>query len=91
MTDPTRTQDHVLIFDTTLRDGALPGATMTLHEKLQIATLLDEDGVDIIEVMFAIASDANFKGASQIAARRSAAFAAAAHHVHHRRRQPRAG
>ena len=68
MTDPTRTQDHVLIFDTTLRDGEQsPGATMTLHEKLQIATLLDEMGVDIIEAGFPIASDGDFEAVSEIA------------------------
>ena len=38
-------QDHVLIFDTTLRDGEQsPGATMTHNEKLEIAELLDEAG-----------------------------------------------
>ena len=48
MTD-TKAQDRVLIFDTTLRDGEQsPGATMTHAEKLEIAGLLDEMGVDII-------------------------------------------
>jgi glutathione S-transferase len=46
-------QDRVLIFDTTLRDGEQsPGATMTHAEKLEIAGLLDEMGVDIIEAGF---------------------------------------
>jgi 2-isopropylmalate synthase len=55
MTEQTPAQDHVLIFDTTLRDGEQsPGATMTLDEKLQIAALLDEMGVDIIEAGFPI-------------------------------------
>ncbi len=46
MTDPNR----VLIFDTTLRDGEQsPGATMSHTEKLDIAEMLDEMGVDIIE------------------------------------------
>ena len=54
--------DRVLIFDTTLRDGEQsPGATMTLEEKLQIAELLDEMGVDIIEAGFPIASDGDFE------------------------------
>jgi 2-isopropylmalate synthase len=67
MTD-ARTQDHVLIFDTTLRDGEQsPGATMTLGEKLQIAQLLDEMGVDIIEAGFPIASDGDFEAVSEIA------------------------
>ncbi len=68
MTDPAAAQDRVLIFDTTLRDGEQsPGATMTLEEKLQIAALLDEMGVDIIEAGFPIASDGDFEAVSQIA------------------------
>jgi 2-isopropylmalate synthase len=68
MIDATAAQDRVLIFDTTLRDGEQsPGATMTLEEKLQIATLLDEMGVDIIEAGFPIASDGDFEAVSQIA------------------------
>ncbi|HEU4475451.1 MAG TPA: hypothetical protein VFR71_01980, partial [Methyloceanibacter sp.] len=42
--------DRVVIFDTTLRDGEqCPGATMTFDEKLEVAEVLDEMGVDIIE------------------------------------------
>jgi 2-isopropylmalate synthase len=67
MTD-TANQDHVLIFDTTLRDGEQsPGATMTHAEKLEIAGLLDEMGVDIIEAGFPIASDGDFAAVSEIA------------------------
>jgi 2-isopropylmalate synthase len=61
-------QDRVLIFDTTLRDGEQsPGATMTLGEKLQIAQLLDEMGVDIIEAGFPIASEGDFESVTEIA------------------------
>jgi 2-isopropylmalate synthase len=61
-------QDHVLIFDTTLRDGEQsPGATMSLSEKLEIAELLDEMGVDIIEAGFPIASEGDFEAVSKIA------------------------
>lgn len=68
MTDPKPAQDRVLIFDTTLRDGEQsPGATMTLEEKLQIATLLDDMGVDIIEAGFPIASEGDFEAVSRIA------------------------
>ena len=68
MTDPKAEQDRVLIFDTTLRDGEQsPGATMTLGEKLQIAELLDEMGVDIIEAGFPIASEGDFEAVSKIA------------------------
>ncbi|MEP2784874.1 MAG: 2-isopropylmalate synthase [Pseudoruegeria sp.] len=69
MTDKS-TQDQVLIFDTTLRDGEQsPGATMTHAEKLEIAGLLDEMGVDIIEAGFPIASEGDFKAVSEIAQR----------------------
>ena len=62
--------DNVLIFDTTLRDGEQsPGATMTHAEKLEIAELLDEMGVDIIEAGFPIASEGDFKAVSEISAR----------------------
>jgi 2-isopropylmalate synthase len=64
MTDKNR----VLIFDTTLRDGEQsPGATMTHEEKLEIAGLLDEMGVDIIEAGFPIASEGDFRAVSEIA------------------------
>jgi 2-isopropylmalate synthase len=64
MTDKNR----VLIFDTTLRDGEQsPGATMTHEEKLEIAGLLDEMGVDIIEAGFPIASEGDFRAVSDIA------------------------
>ncbi|WP_108860810.1 2-isopropylmalate synthase [Ruegeria sp. Alg231-54] len=63
-------QDRVLIFDTTLRDGEQsPGATMTHSEKLEIAQLLDDMGVDIIEAGFPIASEGDFKAVSEIAER----------------------
>lgn len=63
-------QDRVLIFDTTLRDGEQsPGATMNHSEKLEIAELLDEMGVDIIEAGFPIASEGDFKAVSEIAQR----------------------
>ena len=62
-------QDRVLIFDTTLRDGEQsPGATMTHTEKLEIAGLLDDMGVDIIEAGFPIASEGDFRAVSEIAA-----------------------
>ncbi|TVP69902.1 MAG: 2-isopropylmalate synthase [Rhodobacteraceae bacterium] len=61
-------QDQVLIFDTTLRDGEQsPGATMSHTEKLEIAALLDEMGVDIIEAGFPIASEGDFQAVTEIA------------------------
>ncbi|KUP90642.1 2-isopropylmalate synthase [Tritonibacter horizontis] len=63
-------QDRVLIFDTTLRDGEQsPGATMTHDEKLEIAELLDDMGVDIIEAGFPIASEGDFRAVKEIADR----------------------
>ncbi|MDD7910357.1 2-isopropylmalate synthase [Pseudovibrio exalbescens] len=62
--------DQVVIFDTTLRDGEQsPGASMTLEEKLQVAELLDTMGVDIIEAGFPIASNGDFEAVSEIARR----------------------
>ncbi|MFZ3581397.1 2-isopropylmalate synthase [Loktanella sp. DJP18] len=60
--------DRVLIFDTTLRDGEQsPGATMTHAEKLEIAAMLDDMGVDIIEAGFPIASEGDFAAVAAIA------------------------
>jgi len=67
---PAADKNHVLIFDTTLRDGEQsPGATMSHAEKLEIADLLDEMGVDIIEAGFPIASDGDFQAVSEISKR----------------------
>ena len=63
-------KDKVVIFDTTLRDGEQsPGATMSHVEKLEIAELLDDMGVDIIEAGFPIASEGDFEAVSEIAKR----------------------
>ncbi len=60
--------DRVLIFDTTLRDGEQsPGCSMNLGEKLRMARLLDDMGVDIIEAGFPIASPGDFEAVTEIA------------------------
>ncbi len=60
--------NYVRIFDTTLRDGEQsPGASMTLNEKLRVAEVLDELGVDVIEAGFPIASNGDFESVSAIA------------------------
>ena len=65
----TNEKDRVRIFDTTLRDGEQsPGAAMTHEEKLEVAALLDEMGVDIIEAGFPIASNGDFEAVSAISA-----------------------
>src|SRR5687767_3155483 len=71
MTTPAKSdKDRVVIFDTTLRDGEQsPGATMTHEEKLEVAELLDEMGVDIIEAGFPIASEGDFEAVSEVAKR----------------------
>src|SRR5699024_10230010 len=60
--------DRVIIFDTTLRDGEQsPGASMTKEEKLRIAKGLERLGVDVIEAGFAIASLGDFDAVKTIA------------------------
>jgi len=59
--------NRVIIFDTTLRDGEQsPGASMNLEEKLQIAHVLEEMGVDVIEAGFPIASEGDFEAVNEI-------------------------
>lgn len=61
-------KDSIIIFDTTLRDGEQsPGCSMNLEEKLKMARLLDEMGVDVIEAGFPIASKGDFESVQAIA------------------------
>ncbi len=61
-------KNRVYIFDTTMRDGEQsPGASMNLEEKLRIAAVLEEMGVDIIEAGFPIASQGDFEAVQAIA------------------------
>ena len=63
----SKDDNRVIIFDTTLRDGEQsPGASMNLEEKLRIAKVLDELGVDIIEAGFPIASNGDFEAVREI-------------------------
>ncbi|MDX5360254.1 MAG: 2-isopropylmalate synthase [Alphaproteobacteria bacterium] len=60
--------NYVRIFDTTLRDGEQsPGASMTLAEKLKVAEVLDDMGVDVIEAGFPIASNGDFEAVREVA------------------------
>jgi len=60
--------NRIIIFDTTLRDGEQsPGCSMNLEEKLRMAVLLDEMGVDVIEAGFPIASQGDFEAVHEIA------------------------
>lgn len=68
----TNKQDanRVRIFDTTLRDGEQsPGCSMNLEEKLQVAAILEEMGVDIIEAGFPIASNGDFEAVREVSKR----------------------
>ena len=59
--------EKIYIFDTTLRDGEQsPGASMNLEEKIQIAEILEEMNVDIIEAGFPIASNGDFESVLEI-------------------------
>jgi 2-isopropylmalate synthase len=60
--------DHIRIFDTTLRDGEQsPGCSMNLEEKLKVAAQLEALGVDVIEAGFAIASEGDFEAVTAVA------------------------
>ncbi len=58
---------RIIIFDTTLRDGEQsPGASMNLEEKLRVAEILEEMGVDVIEAGFPIASNGDFEAVREV-------------------------
>ncbi|MDA8420924.1 MAG: 2-isopropylmalate synthase [Pseudomonadota bacterium] len=60
--------DHLIIFDTTLRDGEQsPGASMTRDEKVRIAKSLERLHVDVIEAGFPIASPGDFEAVMAVA------------------------
>ena len=60
--------DKIFIFDTTLRDGEqVPGCKLKQAQKLELAVLLDELGVDIIEAGFPISSPGDFQAVSEVA------------------------
>ncbi len=62
------TKNHVIIFDTTLRDGEQsPGFSMTIDEKLALASQLARLKVDVIEAGFPKASQGDFDAVRQIA------------------------
>ncbi len=60
--------DRIIIFDTTLRDGEqAPGASMTIPEKVDIARVLANLGVDVIEAGFPISSPIQIEGVRRVA------------------------
>ncbi|MFH1604875.1 MAG: 2-isopropylmalate synthase [Pseudomonadota bacterium] len=61
-------KDHLIIFDTTMRDGEQsPGASMTREEKLRIARMLEKMRVDVIEAGFPAASNGDFEAVRAVA------------------------
>ena len=61
-------QEHLIIFDTTLRDGEQsPGASMTKEEKVRIAWQLERMRVDVIEAGFPAASNGDFEAVKAVA------------------------
>jgi 2-isopropylmalate synthase len=59
--------DKIHIFDTTLRDGEqVPGCKLNTREKIELALLLEDLGVDIIEAGFPISSPGDFASVEEI-------------------------
>jgi 2-isopropylmalate synthase len=64
---PPSNPDRVIVFDTTMRDGEQsPGASMSHDEKLELAKILEEMKVDVIEAGFPIASNGDFEAVRAI-------------------------
>jgi 2-isopropylmalate synthase len=58
---------RVIVFDTTLRDGEQsPGAALNVSEKIEIAHVLEDMGVDVIEAGFPISSPGDFRAVQRI-------------------------
>src|SRR5687768_11292177 len=61
-------KDHLVIFDTTMRDGEQsPGASMTRDEKIRIGRQLERMKVDVIEAGSPAASDGDFAALQAVA------------------------
>src|SRR3954466_11045169 len=70
-TTPSKTasdKDRVIIFDTTMRDGEQsPGASMSHDEKIELAKIMEDMKVDVIEAGFPIASNGDFEAVRAVA------------------------
>lgn len=63
----TVSDNRVIIFDTTLRDGEqAQKVTMTIDEKIKMAIQLERMGVDVIEAGFPISSPGEWQAVNQI-------------------------
>jgi 2-isopropylmalate synthase len=61
-------KEHLIIFDTTMRDGEQsPGASMTREEKLRIGRQLERMRIDVIEAGFPAASNGDFESVRAVA------------------------
>lgn len=59
--------DRLFIFDTTLRDGEqVPGCQLNTVEKIEVAKMLEELGVDVIEAGFPVSSPGDFNSVVEI-------------------------
>lgn len=66
--DPVVSKEHLIIFDTTMRDGEQsPGASMTRDEKVRIAKALEKLQVDVIEAGFPVSSQGDFEAVRAVA------------------------
>jgi 2-isopropylmalate synthase len=60
-------ENDIFIFDTTLRDGEqVPGCQLNTDEKIEIARMLEDLGVDIIEAGFPVSSPGDFQSVYEI-------------------------
>jgi 2-isopropylmalate synthase len=60
-------QEKIYIFDTTLRDGEQsPGASLNIHEKVEIARQLEKLNVDVIEAGFPVSSPTQFDAVQRV-------------------------
>jgi 2-isopropylmalate synthase len=60
-------ENKVSIFDTTLRDGEqVPGCKLNTNEKIELALVLEDLGVDIIEAGFPVSSPGDFESVTEI-------------------------
>lgn len=60
-------ENRIYIFDTTLRDGEqVPGCKLNTKEKIELALVLEDLGVDVIEAGFPISSPGDFNSVVEI-------------------------
>ncbi|MBU4016874.1 2-isopropylmalate synthase, partial [Patescibacteria group bacterium] len=60
-------KNRIIVFDTTLRDGEqAPGCQLNTLEKIEVAKVLEELGVDVIEAGFPISSPGDLQSVQEI-------------------------